>query len=149
MPKGLHTLIRINKWEVDQRRRELGNLLGTLAALKGNLQGIEEEVILEQGVAQASPEEAGLFYGSYAETVIERRHQLNDSMAQMEVQIAAAREELNAAYRELKKFEVAQQNRDRYETQEFARREQEILDELGLEAHRRKNLAARLSGRQS
>ena len=139
MPKGLHTLIRINKWEVDQRRRELGNLLGTLAALKGNLQGIEEEVILEQGVAQASPEEAALFYGSYAKTVIERRHQLNDSMAQMEVQIAAAREELNAAYRELKKFEVAQQNRDTYETQEFARREQEILDELGLEAHRRKN----------
>ena len=41
MPKGLHTLIRIIKWEVDQRRRELGNLLGTLAALKGNLQGIE------------------------------------------------------------------------------------------------------------
>ena len=149
MPKGLHTLIRINKWEVDQRRRELGNLLGTLAALKGNLQGIEEEVILEQGVAQASPEEAGLFYGSYAKTVIERRHQLNDSMAQMEVQIAAAREDLNAAYRELKKCEVVQQNRDTRETRELARREQETLDELGLEVHRRKNLTARLGGRQS
>ena len=149
MPKGLHTLIRINKWEVDQRRRELGNLLGALAALEGNLRGMEEEVIREQGLAQASPEEAGIFYGSYAKTVIERRHQLNDSMAQMEVQIAAAREELNAAYRELKKFEVAQQNRDTYETQEFARREQEILDEIGLEAHRRKILSARLSGRQS
>ena len=149
MPKGLHTLIRINKWEVDQRRRELGNLLGTLAALKGNLQGIEKEVSLEQGVAQASPEEAGLFYGSYAKTVIERRHQLNDSVAQMEVQIAAAREELNAAYRELKKCEVVQQNRDTRETRELARREQETLDELGLEVHRRKNLAARLGGRQS
>ena len=149
MPKGLHTLIRINQWEVDQQRRGLGNLLGTLAGLKGNLQGIEEEVIREQGLAQTSPEEAGLFYGSYAKTVIERRHQLNATLAQMEVQIAAAREELNAAYRELKKFEVAQHNRDMYETQEFARREQEILDELGLEAHRRKNLAARLSGRQS
>ena len=149
MPKGLHTLIRINKWEVDQRRRELGNLLGALAALEGNLRGMEEEVIREQGLAQASPEEAGIFYGSYAKTVIERRHQLNDSIAQMEVQIAAAHEELNAAYRELKKLEVAQQNRDTYETQEFARREQEILDEIGLEAHRRKILSARLSGRQS
>ena len=149
MPKGLHTLMRIKEWEVDQRRRDLGNLLGTLAALEGNLRGIEEELIREQGLAQASPEEAGLFYGDYANAVIERRHHLDDSIAQIEVQIAAAREDLNAAYRELKKCEVVQQNRDTRETRELARREQETLDELGLEVHRRKNLAARLGGRQS
>ena len=105
--------------------------------------------MLEQGSAQASPEEAGLFYGSYANAVIERRHQLNESVAQMEVQIAAAREELNTAYRELKKYDVAQQNRDTRETQELERREQKILDELGLEAYRRKTLAARLNRPQS
>jgi len=86
----------------------------------------------------ASPEEAGFFYGNYAQAVIGRRQTLNDGIQRMEAQVAAARERLNEAYRELKKFEVAQKTRDERQARELARREQGILDEIGLTLFRLK-----------
>lgn len=139
MASGLHSLIRLNEWEVDQRRRKLGSLLGTLHDLETSLSGLEGELRHEQGMANTSPDEAGFLYGNYAMAVIERRQQLQNSMAQMEQQIAAAREELNEAYRELKKFEVAQETRDTREAAELATKERADFDEIGLQGYLRKN----------
>ena len=50
----------------------------------------------------------------------------------------AAREELNEAHRELKKFEIMQSERDRHETEEEGRREQIHLDEVGLQSYRQR-----------
>lgn len=132
MAKNLNTLIRLNEWTVDERRRELGEVLRALAALEDGLERLRQEVIKEQNAVMASPEEAGFFYGNYAQAVIGRRQTLNEGIQRMEAQIAAARERLNEAYRELKKFEVAQKTRDDREARELARREQGILDEIGL-----------------
>ncbi len=138
MAQDFTTLIRLNEWTVDERRRELGDVLASLAELESGLQRLREELTKEQGVVQASPEEAGFFYGNYAQAVIERRHHLNAGVARMEEEVAQARDKLNEAYRELKKFEVAQDLRDTLETRELARQEQIDLDELGLQAYRLK-----------
>jgi flagellar export protein FliJ len=138
MAKDLHTLIRLNEWTVDQRRRELGDVLGSLASLETGLVRLREELIKEQRVVQSSPEEAGFFYGNYATAVIKRREDLNQGILRMEAQVAEAREKLNESYRELKKYEVVQENRDVRENQKLARREQDVLDELGLRAYRLK-----------
>lgn len=138
MAQDLNTLIRLNEWTVDERRRELGDVLASLAELESGLQRLREELAREQGVVQASPEEAGFFYGNYAQAVIERRHRLNAGISRMEEEVAQARDKLNEAYRELKKFEIAQDLRDTHETQELARKEQIDLDELGLQAYRLK-----------
>lgn len=141
MAQDLNTLIRLNEWSVDQRRRELGEVLRSLAELETGLERLREEVVKEQGAAQASPEEAGFFYGNYAQAVIHRRDGLNDGIAKMEAQVAEAREKLNEAYRELKKFEVAQDTRDTRVAKELARKEQEALDEMGLQSFRLKHRA--------
>ncbi len=138
MAQDLNTLIRLNEWTVDERRRELGDVLASLAELESGLQRLREELAREQGAVQASPEEAGFFYGNYAQAVIERRHHLNAGIARMEEEVAQARDKLNEAYRELKKFEVAQDLRDTQEARELARKEQIDLDELGLQAYRLK-----------
>ena len=138
MAQDLNTLIRLNEWTVDERRRELGDVLASLAELEWGLLRLREELAREQGVVQASPEEAGFFYGNYAQAVIERRHRLNAGISRMEEEVAQARDKLNEAYRELKKFEIAQDLRDTHETQELARKEQIDLDELGLQAYRLK-----------
>ena len=138
MAQDLNTLIRLNEWTIDERRRELGDVLASLAELESGLLRLREELAREQGVVQASPEEAGFFYGNYAQAVIERRHRLNAGISRMEEEVAQARDKLNEAYRELKKFEIAQDLRDTHETQELARKEQIDLDELGLQAYRLK-----------
>ncbi|MBI2585644.1 MAG: flagellar export protein FliJ [Rhodospirillales bacterium] len=138
MAKNLNTLIRLNEWTVDERRRELGQVLRALVELEVGLERLRREVINEQNAAMASPEEAGFFYGNYARAVIDRRQTLNDGIRRMEAQVAAARERLNEAYRELKKFEVAQKTRDQREARELARREQGVLDDIGLTLFRLK-----------
>ena len=139
MANDLHTLIRFNEWSVDQRRRELGEVLGTLSDLESSLHRLGEELVREQRAVLASPEEAGFFYGNYANAVINRRTHINTGIASMEQQVAEAREKLDEAYRELKKYEVAQETRDFREAREEARQEQIEFDEMGLQAHRRKH----------
>jgi flagellar export protein FliJ len=123
---------------VDEKRRKLGDLLKMLAELEDQSRRLEAEVVEEQKAAANDPETAGFLYGNYARHVIERRERLAKSIASTEAQIASAREELNAAYRELKKFQVAQDVRDRREVLEAARRDQNMLDEIGLAMHRRR-----------
>lgn len=138
MAQDLHTLIRLNEWTVDERRRELGDVLNSLTSLEDGLERLRLEVIKEQEFVKNSPGEAGFFYGNYANAVIHRRHDFNQGIARMEQDVSAARERVNEAFRELKKFQVAQETRDLNQAREEAREEQIELDEMGLQAYRQK-----------
>lgn len=137
MAKGdLHNLIRLGEWQVDEKRRQLGQLMRVLDDLEDRARRLEQELIEEQHVAARAPNEAGFLYGNYAEAVIERRERLKESIAMAEAEVARARDELREAYRDLKKYEIAQRNRDQKAAAEAARKEQLVLDELGLQGYR-------------
>jgi flagellar export protein FliJ len=138
----LQTLIRLHEWKVDEKRRQLGELIRLLDGLEEQARRLEEEVAREQKVAAAAPTGAGYTYGDYALAVIERRERLKESIAQAEKAVEQAREELRAAYRELKSFQVTQANRRRREEDERNRREQAVLDEIGLQTFRVKQRRA-------
>lgn len=142
MAKDLNNLIKIHEWDVDEKRRKLGELLRLLDNLEAQARALEEELVREQQAARESPEEAGFLYGEYAETVIDRRERIQASIQQMEVAIEEAREDLRLAYVDLKKYEVAQENRDRRAALELDRREQAELDAVGLEGYRRNRKAS-------
>jgi flagellar protein FliJ len=139
MAKGLATLVRVNEWTVDEKRRALGVLLRHLDDLETTQQNLERDVVDEQRSAAQTPEEAGFLYGIYAEGVILRREELDKSIAAKEAEINTAREALNEAYRELKKYEVIRNSRQQREQDELARKDQIELDELGLETFRRRS----------
>lgn len=141
MAKNLNSLIRLHQWIVDEKRRKLGDLLKMVQDLEARAKRLEEELIEEQKIARNAPEQAGLTYGGYAKVVIDRRERLALSIAGVEKQIAVAREELNEAYRDLKKYEVAQDIRDRREAEEAARKDQIILDDIGLQGFRQRSRA--------
>lgn len=134
MNKGLATLIRINEWTVDERRRELGSRLKEFDNLQAALDRLEREVIDEQRTAAAHPEMAGFLYGAYADSVIHRREQFQLGLESKEQEITVARERLSDAYRELKKYEVFHEDQQRIEAEEQARKDQAELDQLGLHA---------------
>ena len=135
MAKGLKTLIRLSEWTVDEKRRELGVKLDALATLEDALDALGKELLREQALAASSPQEAGLYYGNYADQVITRREQLHDEIADMEKQVSKARDELNEAYRDLKKYEVAEETRIERETRERDRKDQILLDDLAIQNH--------------
>ena len=134
MVKGVATLIRINEWTVDERRRELGARLKELDDLEAALDRLEKEVVDEQRAAAARPEIAGFLYGAYAGSVIHRREQFQLASKSKEQEVSVAREALSDAYRELKKYEVFHENQQRMEAEEQARKDQAELDELGRHA---------------
>ena len=138
MAGNLNSLIRLHKWRVDEKRRALGDLLGVVADLERQARRLEDDLKNEQDVARASPNEAAYMYGNYAHAVILHRERIADAIAATEGKIVVAREALNAAYRNFKKYELVQGARDTREARERERAEQMVLDELGLQAYRQR-----------
>ena len=138
MTGNLNSLIRLHEWRVDGKRRTLRDLLRVIGDLEQQARRLEEDLANEQGVARASPDEAGFMYGNYAHAVILRRERIAESIAATENKIGAAREALNEAYRDLKKYELAQRARDGRAARERERAEQMVLDELGVQGYRQR-----------
>ena len=135
MATGLKTLIKLNSWGVDQKRRKLGEILRLIDSLETQARNLEDELMREQKAAADKPEEAGFIYGNYASAVIQRRERIADSMTQAESEAELARDDLAEAYRALKKYETVQANRLAEEVKEEARKEQIDLDEIGLQGY--------------
>ena len=138
MARDFKTLVRINDWAVDQKRRALGEQLRQLENLQGLLQQLKDEIVNEQKLATDMPTEAGLTYGAYAIVAIERREDLVRRIDLQERAVAGAREDLRDAYLELKKYEIAEERRGAKVAADLAREEQAVLDEIGIVGHIRK-----------
>lgn len=138
MARHLHALIRLNQWEVDEKRRALGVLVRRLDELEGQAGQLEKQLILEQEAARSQPNEAGFLYGNFAQAVIRARERLAGLINGANAEVDAAREALSEARRELKKYEVAQAQRDRRAAEEEAKAERFDLDEIGIQGHQRR-----------
>lgn len=141
MAANIKNLIRLHEWNVDEKRRKLGELLRLQGELEDQIAQLEADLLLQQKAAAADPTLAGITYGAFAQQVILRRENLQDSVRQMEIVIDHAQDELSDAYQELKKYEIVDRNRQRRYELEQSRREQVMLDEIASNQHRRKKVA--------
>jgi flagellar protein FliJ len=134
----LDSLIRLHRWQLDERRRQLAELDALGEKLRQEQARLAAEEKSEQAAA-ASSREASAAYGNYAKRLIERRGRLKESLGSVEQQIGEAREALAETYREVKRYEIASANRAMQQRKREARQQQRVLDELGIETHRRKS----------
>lgn len=137
MAKGLDSMVRLAEWGIEQKRRNLGEALGEVDVLNQRLDQLEETLIKEQKFAIEAPIEAGMYYGVYAERVVDQRIHINELIVKASQRVEILRGELNEAYRDLKKFEVARDLRDKRQKAEEDKKEQDMLDEVGLQLHRK------------
>lgn len=134
---ALDSLIRLHRWQLDERRRQLAELDALGEKLRQEQTRLASEEQSEQAAASAS-HEAATAYGNYATRLIERRDRLQKSLASVQQQIAEARETLAETYREVKRYEIASANRAMQQRKRLARAQQRTLDELAIENYRRK-----------
>jgi flagellar export protein FliJ len=137
---ALDSLIRVNRWKIDEQRRQLGELERLAERLRGESMRLEQELTSEQQVAAASLE-AGYSYPGYARELIERRRKLADSLAEVEGQMTAAREALADAFREMKRYEITAANRSKRERLAVDRRQRIVQDEVAMQIFRRREAA--------
>lgn len=131
MAKDFKTLVRMRKWALDEKQRELGEMLGVLGNLEAEKEALEQAVIHEQKIAAENPELAGFAYGGFANAVIAEREAITKMIAEQEEKIDAFREEVADAFKELKTAEIAERNRLEAERAEEEKKEQDELDEIG------------------
>jgi flagellar export protein FliJ len=138
MSKGLKTLIRLHKFNVDEKRRVLGALQAREEQILAAIEHNEQTMLAEQKVASDDAAGVGFAYASFHQGYLQRRAALHGQLNAIREQIQAAREELAEAFNTLKTYEITQANRERREQEELDRKEQAFLDEIGLNMHRRK-----------
>jgi flagellar export protein FliJ len=135
--KSREALIRLNRFRVDEIRKRLKSLDDMRADLTKKMTDLETMVQDEQRRAQQS-DLGRLAYPTFARSVMARRENIQRTIDEVEKQASVVTEELQGAYRELKKYEIvadAEAQRDRVE---YARQVQAELDEIALSRHARK-----------
>ncbi len=126
----LKGLIKYHQWQVDEKRRDLARLEGELATLIHHIEQLDIEEARE--IRLAKSKESLEILGRYRLAVEAKRKTLLAERAKKESECEAQRDKVAAAFKELKSFEIAQQQADAREAKEQARREQAALDEQAL-----------------
>lgn len=134
---ALESLIRLYRWQLDERRRHLAALEGLATNLDAEQRRLDGEEAREQATAAASPE-AVPADPRYAPRLVERRRTLAQSRGEVAQQIEAARAALAEAFQEVKRHETVVASRARQQRLREERRDQRVLDDLGAEGFRRR-----------
>ena len=130
-------LARIHKWKIDELRREISALEEQRQAEQFRVLKIDGE--LEDEAHKASGNLIGTFaFTNFASASKSKRIDATRVIADLDEQIDRLRDDVNAAFQELKRFEIAEESLQAREAAEIARKDQIAADELGLEGHRRR-----------
>ncbi|MBL8708678.1 MAG: hypothetical protein JNL25_05765 [Rhodospirillaceae bacterium] len=133
---GLDQLLRLQKWNLDEKRRQAADLQALIDRLQGDIVKLDAEVARE---IEASRDdlEASRVLPPYRAMMATRRERLEQSVADVTVELERVRDEIAESFSDIKKTEQTIQNRLERQRQATARREQTTSDEIGMEQHRR------------
>lgn len=131
MAKGLSGVVRLHKWQVDEKRRQIAELEGMRSDLVEQVKKLLDGLASEQEQLSKS-NVVDINYAGYAQNVMTRRENIEASITEVDVSIETMKDELSEAFKELKKFEIVEQRALEREKHEEKRKEQERLDEVSL-----------------
>lgn len=137
MNGALSNLIRVHRWTLDERRRTLVDLERLAEKLEGDLLALDEELERERQAAVRAPEMA-FTYPAFASAARQRKEKIQRSIAEVAKEIDRARQQVEASFQEVKKYELALDAAERRKKELLKRREQAALDEMGLSLHLRR-----------
>lgn len=137
MAADLRALIRLHRWRVDEKQRLLSQLRDEEERLRGQKTALEQELLHEQAAARANPGIA-VTYGAYARNIIVRREKLDHAIADAAARVAAVTEALADTFQELKRYELAQEERIRRQNEELRKAQNAMLDEVALVGFQRR-----------
>jgi flagellar protein FliJ len=129
--KSRETLIRLKKFQVDEKRRKVAQIEGMIAEFERMGVDLEREIKSEQDRAGIH-DPAHYAYPTYAKAAMTRRENLKRSADELRVQLDEAKSALGEAFDEMKKVELLDERDQAREREEEEAREQAELDAIGL-----------------
>lgn len=139
MARGdLKSIIRYRKWELDEKQRALGELLRQEEGLLETLRQCDAEMSREMNAASDNMALFGITFSHYAHAAKARKEQIEEWLQQTRMRIEAARNALTDSFKEFKTLEITQANRVAAEKKEINDKQQKMMDDIGLNIHRRR-----------
>src|SRR5437588_7332292 len=129
--KSRETLIRLKKFQVDEKRRKVAQIEGMIAEFERMAGDLDREIRAEQ--ERAGIHDPGHFaYPTYAKAATQRRENLQRSADELKVQLESATAALAEAFEEMKKVELLDERDQMRDREEQGAREQAELDAIGI-----------------
>jgi flagellar protein FliJ len=129
--KSRETLIRLKKFQVDERRRKVAQIEGMIAEFERMAGDLEREIKVEQD--RAGIHDPGHYaYPTYAKAAMQRRENLQRSADDLKIQLENATNALAEAFEDMKKVELLDERDQIREREEENAREQAELDAIGI-----------------
>jgi flagellar protein FliJ len=128
--KSRETLIRLKRFQVDEKRRKVVQIEMMIADLERMSGELEREILNEEKKAGIS-DPAHYAYPTYAKATRSRRDKLVASAHDLKVKLDDAKAELQNAFEDMKKVEILDDREKAVERAEIAAREQAELDRIG------------------
>ena len=129
--KSRDTLIRLKKFQVDEKRRKVAQIETMIAEFERMAGDLEREIKVEQD--RAGIHDPGHFaYPTYAKAAINRRENLKRSADELRVQLDDAKAALGEAFEDLKKVELLDERDQAREREAANAAEQADLDGIAL-----------------
>jgi len=129
--KSRETLIRLKKFQVDEKRRRVAQIETMIAEFDRMAADLDREIKTEQDRAGIH-DPSHFAYPTYAKAAIARRENLRRSAGELKQQLDDAQAALGEAFEELKKVELLDERDQARERAEESAREQADLDSIGL-----------------
>ena len=128
--KSRETLIRLKKFQVDEKRRRVAQIEAMIADFERMAVDLEHEIKTEQERAGIT-DPTHFAYPTYAKAAIQRRENLTRSTEELRVQLEDAKVQLADAFEELKKVELLDERDQARERVAENAREQTEMDRIG------------------
>ena len=134
---GLDQLRRLQRWTLDEKRRQAGDLELLIERLIQDINKLDDQVEREIAASRANIELQRALPG-YRQMMKSRRERLDKSLVDLRGELEKLRAQITEAFSELKKTEQTVKNRQQRQRLAERRKEQAVSDEVGLQLHRRK-----------
>lgn len=142
---SLKTIIRLQKLQLDEKRRVLAELHTLADRLRNEIEKVKQEIAHEQETVR-DDFSVSFTYANFAHAALERGRKLGESLGQVEAQINIATDEMAEAFQELKRYELAEEERQKRERDKLKRKEAAMLDETALVGFRRRQAEEEAAG---
>jgi flagellar FliJ protein len=128
--KSRNTLIRLKKFQLDEKRRKVAQIEAMIADFQRMASDLEREIAAEQERAGIH-DPAHFAYPTYAKAAIARRENLKRSADELMVQLDEAKLTLQESFEDLKKVELLDERDQVRDRAAEETREQADLDTIG------------------
>ena len=136
MKSRSESLIRLKKFQVDEKRRQVAQIEMMIADFERMASELDQQIEIEHTKTGIS-DVAHFAYSTFAKAALTRRDNLLASAYDMKSKLEAAQDALAEALEDLKKVELLDQREHQREKDEQNKIEQEAYDEVARLRYRR------------